>query len=62
MAKAVTVKTKGDFECLVKVKHDGIVYMPGDAIDLSADQARSLIVSGAIKPNKTLPASTEKAE
>lgn len=62
MAKAPNVKTKGDFECLVKVKHDGTVYMPGDAIDLTADQAKSLVASGAVKPNKTLPASTEKAE
>lgn len=62
MAKAATVKTKGDFECLVKIKHDGTVYMPGDAIDLTADQAKSLIASGAIKPNKTLPAPSEKAD
>lgn len=62
MAKAATVKTKGDFECLVRVKHDGVTYMPGDAIDLDATQAKSLIASGAIKPNKALPAQSEKAE
>ena len=55
MTKSTIPANKGDFECLVLVKHDGTSYAPGSRINLSAEQAKSLLACNAIKEAKTAP-------
>lgn len=46
---AKTKKDAAGFECLVNISHDGVLYLPGEAIELTDDQAAPLLETNAIK-------------
>lgn len=61
MAKAVKSagNDNGNHICLMTLRHNGVVYPPGSFVELTEEQAESLVASKAVRPREITKAKEE---